>query len=517
MMTLRINKRMISTLALLLAVGTVRADPEISQSTIGSSASSVVYGAARNSLDGNLATFWCSAHSTTVPHWLRLELNARYGVTQLDYWGRQDYQNGRISNYEIYVTDSPSTNKVDWGVAVATGTFANITNQQTVTFGRTVGRYVILYALTTPTGYAGAAEVRLYGIENADPSPVVQALTLNNPVRNTSLFTVGDVDATITAISGDGAGAGAVTHYGVTETDAAPASDWAEWSATLPIRYTLTGTARTATLYGWAKDADSNVSALSSATSRSIHFDPDAPTISVPVTNAPYGSQHMLVTWSASPAAFARVAWRPVGSAVWSYTTWNATAALQFSHLPSGLTMGAAYEVMAQLNDVDLSTVQYEHLPGLRELPRTAAYATAAQWGAAANAIDNGIDNFWATGGNAFLRIDMGETRTVSTLKLAYLGRRDLINGRIKDYEVYVNNMPLTAIGELAGGAVKVAEGQFVNTDSYGNAPVQHVEIRNVSGRYVYLLSITDFNGFAGAGEVWLYERPIRGTIILIQ
>ncbi|MFI6257781.1 discoidin domain-containing protein [Micromonospora zamorensis] len=106
-------------------------------------------GAATNAFDGNPATFWHTAWSTTaapLPHEIQIDLGATYRMDGLRYLPRQDGGvNGRIGRYEVYVSDSPS----NWGTPVASGTFADTSTQKVVPFGAfRSGRYVRLRALS---------------------------------------------------------------------------------------------------------------------------------------------------------------------------------------------------------------------------------------------------------------------------------------------------------------------------------------------------------------------------------
>ncbi|MBQ0981662.1 discoidin domain-containing protein [Micromonospora sp. M61] len=106
-------------------------------------------GAATNAFDGNPATFWHTAWSSTaapLPHEIQIDLGATYRMDGLRYLPRQDGGvNGRIGRYEVYVSDSPS----NWGTPVASGTFADTSTQKVVPFGAfRSGRYVRLRALS---------------------------------------------------------------------------------------------------------------------------------------------------------------------------------------------------------------------------------------------------------------------------------------------------------------------------------------------------------------------------------
>ena len=80
-------------------------------------------GAAANAIDGNPSTLWhtqfCPS-STPTPHEIQINLGASYSLSAFQYVPRQDgCSHGWIKQYAFYV----STDGVNWGTAVATGTF----------------------------------------------------------------------------------------------------------------------------------------------------------------------------------------------------------------------------------------------------------------------------------------------------------------------------------------------------------------------------------------------------------
>ena len=103
-------------------------------------------------VDGDATTFWHTQYTggtlAQLPHEIQLDLGASYPVADLYYLPRQDHQNGRIANYEVYVSADGTT----WGTAVATGTFPNTTAWQLVKIPATTGRYVRLRALSEVGG-----------------------------------------------------------------------------------------------------------------------------------------------------------------------------------------------------------------------------------------------------------------------------------------------------------------------------------------------------------------------------
>lgn len=123
-------------------------------------------GAATNAFDGNSGTIWhtkWSGGAAALPHEIQIDLGARYDVDSLGYLPRQDGGvNGRIGQYEVYVSDSTTS----WGTPVATGTFADTATAKKVAFTAKSGRYLRLRALTEAGNrgpWTSAAEITATG------------------------------------------------------------------------------------------------------------------------------------------------------------------------------------------------------------------------------------------------------------------------------------------------------------------------------------------------------------------
>lgn len=123
-------------------------------------------GAAINAFDGNPSTMWHSQWSSNpdapLPHEIQIDLGATYNVDSLRYLPRQDGGiNGRIGQYEIYISSSTSS----WGAAI-TGTFADTATEKAITFPARTGRYVRLRAITEAGNrgpWTSCAEITLTG------------------------------------------------------------------------------------------------------------------------------------------------------------------------------------------------------------------------------------------------------------------------------------------------------------------------------------------------------------------
>jgi hypothetical protein len=120
------------------------------------------YGAA-NAVDGNPDTIWHTAWEPApapMPHHLVIDLGKERTVKGILYTPRQDMENGRIGDYEVYV----SKDGTSWGEAVASGTWPNGAEKRTVRFPRpVVARFVKLVAKSEVKGnaFAAAAEVEV--------------------------------------------------------------------------------------------------------------------------------------------------------------------------------------------------------------------------------------------------------------------------------------------------------------------------------------------------------------------
>jgi hypothetical protein len=111
-------------------------------------------------IDGDNNTFWgtrWSSGGSPLPHEIQIDLGESRNITEFTYLPRQNNQNGRIANYQLYISDNPN----NWGTPVASGTWPNNTDLQTVTFTGKRGRYYRLVALSEVNGnqWTTAAEI----------------------------------------------------------------------------------------------------------------------------------------------------------------------------------------------------------------------------------------------------------------------------------------------------------------------------------------------------------------------
>ena len=134
-----------------------------SEETVGSDGRGV------NGFDGNTGTIWHTQWVNAAPpppHEIQINLGSSANLNGFVYVPRQDSSpNGRIGQYEFYV----STDGVNWGSPVATGTFANDATNKQVSFASKTGQYVRLRALSEVNGlpYTSMAELQVLNTTGA--------------------------------------------------------------------------------------------------------------------------------------------------------------------------------------------------------------------------------------------------------------------------------------------------------------------------------------------------------------
>ncbi len=122
-------------------------------------------GLATMSFDGDPETIWHTRWSTgddPYPHEIQVDMGETYRIYSFTYLTRQDGENGRIKNYELYISDDLA----DWGTPVSVGQFENTAAPQTIELEQSVtGRYFRLLALSEVNGnlWASAAEFSVVG------------------------------------------------------------------------------------------------------------------------------------------------------------------------------------------------------------------------------------------------------------------------------------------------------------------------------------------------------------------
>ncbi len=122
-------------------------------------------GLATMAFDDDPNTIWHTAWSTgsdPYPHEIIVDMGATYHVSKFTYLTRQDGENGRIKEYELYISEDLA----DWGDAVSVGEFENTSAPQTLNLEIPKnGRYWKLVCLSEVNGnaWSSAAEFDVVG------------------------------------------------------------------------------------------------------------------------------------------------------------------------------------------------------------------------------------------------------------------------------------------------------------------------------------------------------------------
>ncbi len=120
-------------------------------------------GPAKNMVDGDQGTFWHTIYSITLakyPHWVDFDAHEVKNMKGFTYLPRTDSANGRVKDYEIFVSQDGK----EWGEPVAKGTFNATADVKKVMFDKPIkARYIRFRALSEQRGneFATAAEFGL--------------------------------------------------------------------------------------------------------------------------------------------------------------------------------------------------------------------------------------------------------------------------------------------------------------------------------------------------------------------
>src|SRR5258708_17156187 len=122
--------------------------------------------AASNVLDGNGTTIWHTAYTGTVPplpHNITIDMHSMHVISGLSYLPRQDDSlNGTIGQYSVSV----SSDGLNWGSPVASGTWADDHTEKYAVFTRISARFVRLTVLSEAGNrgpWSSAAEINIHG------------------------------------------------------------------------------------------------------------------------------------------------------------------------------------------------------------------------------------------------------------------------------------------------------------------------------------------------------------------
>ena len=120
-------------------------------------------GNAQHLVDGDLNSIWHTMYSITLakyPHWVDFDAASVKNMKGFVYTARQDGANGRVKDFEIYVSQDGQ----EWGTPVMKGSLKNTGESQKVMFAKPVkARYIRFRALNEQNGndFASGAEFGL--------------------------------------------------------------------------------------------------------------------------------------------------------------------------------------------------------------------------------------------------------------------------------------------------------------------------------------------------------------------
>ncbi|MCK5774816.1 MAG: discoidin domain-containing protein [Bacteroidales bacterium] len=130
-------------------------------------------GLAIMAFDDDPSTIWhtkWSAGEDPYPHEIQVDMGQVYQMFDFTYMGRPDGQNGRIKEYELYISEDLQ----EWGMPISIGEFENTGAPQTIVFEESViGQYFRLVALSEVNGnaWASAAEFSMVGCTDLTSIP----------------------------------------------------------------------------------------------------------------------------------------------------------------------------------------------------------------------------------------------------------------------------------------------------------------------------------------------------------
>lgn len=136
-------------------------------------------------------TLWTSGNDV-YPHEIVIDMGADYLANDFTYLPRQQGVNGRVKDYELYISDDANV----WGDPIKTGQFDNSFAPSKIIFDTPVaGRYFKLKCLSEINGniWASAAELSLTGCYNIDVATqeVFSAVALKAfPIPTTGMVTL---------------------------------------------------------------------------------------------------------------------------------------------------------------------------------------------------------------------------------------------------------------------------------------------------------------------------------------
>lgn len=147
---------------------------------------------AANAIDGDEETIWhtqWSPATPSCPHEIVVDMGRTYRVSTFTYKGRNDGDNGRIIDYDIYFSNNPLV----WGKPAATGAWTNTAGRQMVSIpGDVEARYFRLVARSVVNGNPYASVAELYVTAKAVVDDKEETLV---PIESGHVYRIKDVQS----------------------------------------------------------------------------------------------------------------------------------------------------------------------------------------------------------------------------------------------------------------------------------------------------------------------------------
>lgn len=155
-------------------------------------------GLGKHSIDGDESTYWHSAYSAALSHFIIFEVDSLFTLTGFEYLPRQNSSNGRIGDYKFYALNSIR----ETGTLIAEGTFENNKNVKQVFFDPVKTKLVKLINTRSAGGDSNTcmAEFNLfYSAKEEDPTSTnsveIESLDIQ---QNGSYFRISGIDGDVT-------------------------------------------------------------------------------------------------------------------------------------------------------------------------------------------------------------------------------------------------------------------------------------------------------------------------------
>ncbi len=134
-------------------------------------------------------TKWTSGNDT-YPHEIVIDMGNEYQASEFTYLPRQGGVNGRVKEYELYV----SLDSGDWGVPISSGEFDNAFAPTKIDINPTICRFFKLVCLSEQNGniWASAAELYMTGCLASEVSTknIIDKTLTAFPVPNNGFFNI---------------------------------------------------------------------------------------------------------------------------------------------------------------------------------------------------------------------------------------------------------------------------------------------------------------------------------------